>query len=93
MYPIGPGDEPTARELRKRIDTPINILASPGAAPLEVLETIGINRVSFGPFVFRSCLKKFIEISDTLRSKGDYSCFADGLSRAETEEYLMDGSE
>ena len=59
IYPIGPGDLETVRILRSRIASPINILATPAAEPLTVLEEIGINRVSFGPFIFRSCLKKF----------------------------------
>ena len=48
IYPIGPGDEHTVRVLRARIELPINILVTPSAAPLKVLETIGVNRVSFG---------------------------------------------
>jgi 2-methylisocitrate lyase-like PEP mutase family enzyme len=93
IYPIGPGDEKTVRMLRARIDAPINILVTPSAEPLSVLEAIGVNRVSFGPFVFRSCLRKFVEIADTLMSNGAYSCFSDMLSRAEASEYLLDGPE
>ena len=93
IYPIGPGDEETARVLRARIELPINILVTPTAAPLKVLETIGVNRVSFGPFVFRSCLRKFIDIAETLLNQGDCSCFSDMLSKAETAEYLIDGNE
>ena len=93
IYPIGPGDEETTRVLRARIELPINILVTPSAAPLNVLETIGVNRVSFGPFVFRSCLRKFIDITDTLLNQGDYSCFSDMWSKAETAEYLTDGNE
>jgi 2-methylisocitrate lyase-like PEP mutase family enzyme len=93
IYPIGPGDEETARVLRARIELPINILVTPTAAPLKVLETIGVNRVSFGPFLFRSCLRKFIDIAETLLNQGDCSCISDMLSKAETAEYLIDGNE
>jgi 2-methylisocitrate lyase-like PEP mutase family enzyme len=93
IYPIGPGDEPTVRALRARIAGPINILATPGATPLAVLREIGVNRVSFGPFLFRSCLRKFIDIADDLSTTGDYTRFADMLSRAETYEFLVDGRE
>jgi 2-methylisocitrate lyase-like PEP mutase family enzyme len=93
VYPIGPGDEGTVRVLRARIDSPINILASPVAAPIEVLQAIGIDRVSFGPFVFRSCLKKFIDITQTLKNNGGYACFSDMLSKEEAAEYLPDGNE
>jgi 2-methylisocitrate lyase-like PEP mutase family enzyme len=89
IYPIGPGDEATVRTLRNRIESPINILASATAAPLSVLRQIGINRVSFGPFVFRSCLRKFVEIAESLRNNGDYASLSDAMSRTEIAEYLL----
>ena len=93
IYPIGPGDLETAAALRAGIELPINILVTPLAAPLKALETIGVNRVSFGPFVFRACLRKFVDIAETLLNQGDSSCFSDMLSEAETDEYLPDGNE
>ncbi len=93
IYPIGPGDLETAAALRAGIELPINILITPSAAPLKALETIGVNRVSFGPFVFRACLRKFVDIAETLLNQGDSSCFSDMLSQAETDEYLPDGNE
>lgn len=93
IYPIGPGDLETAAVLRAGIELPINILVTPSAASLKALETIGVNRVSFGPFVFRACLRKFVDIAETLLNQGDSSCFSDMLSEAETDEYLPDGNE
>jgi len=93
IYPIGPGDLETTETLRAGIELPINILVTPSAAPLKALETIGVNRVSFGPFVFRACLRKFVDIAETLLNQGDSSCFSDMLSEAETDEYLPDGNE
>src|SRR5262245_48747702 len=89
IYPIGPGDEATVRKLRERIVSPINILGSPTAAPLPVLREIGINRVSFGPYVFRSCLRKFVDIVEGLRTDGDYASLSDLMSPAEVAEYLL----
>lgn len=89
IYPMGPGDEATVRTLRDRIESPINILATPNAAPLSVLQDIGVNRVSFGPFLFRSCLRKFVDIADILLTTGDYTCFSDMMSRTEVGEYLI----
>src|SRR5262245_39241602 len=88
IYPIGPGDEATARMLRDRIESPINILGSPTAAPLPVLREIGINRVSFGPFVFRSYLSKFVDIVEGLGSNGDYASIGNLMSRDEVSEFL-----
>lgn len=93
IYPIGPGDEATVRMLRDRIESPINILGGPTAAPLSVLREIGINRVSFGPFVFRSCLRKFVDIIEGLSANGDYAGLGDLMSRAEVSEYLRSGHE
>jgi 2-methylisocitrate lyase-like PEP mutase family enzyme len=93
IYPIGPGDEATARMLRDQIESPINILGAPTAAPLPVLREIGINRVSFGPFVFRSCLRKFVDIVEGLGADGDYSSLGNLMSRDEVSEYLRSGHE
>ncbi|MCZ6669787.1 MAG: isocitrate lyase/phosphoenolpyruvate mutase family protein [Acidobacteria bacterium] len=93
IYPIGPGDEETVRALRNRIESPINILATPGAASLSFMRKVGVNRVSFGPFVFRSCLKRFADIAADLKNLEDCSFFNDMLSSAETGEYLIAGHE
>lgn len=93
VYPLGPGDEKTVRVLRARIASPINILGSANAAPLSVLESIGVNRVSFGPFVHRALLRKFVEITDALMNQKDASGMKDMLSRREVGEYLIDGPE
>lgn len=93
IYPMGPGDEATVRILRTRIQSPLNILATPNAAPLPVLLDIGVNRVSFGPFIYRSCLRRFADIADRLMTTGDCNCFSDMMSRAEVGEYLLGGPE
>jgi 2-methylisocitrate lyase-like PEP mutase family enzyme len=90
IYPVGPGDRETVIELRRRISGPINILATPNAAPLRVLEDIGVNRVSCGPYVFRSCLKKFADIATALQNLQGYECFSGNtMSKADVHEYLI----
>jgi 2-methylisocitrate lyase-like PEP mutase family enzyme len=88
IYPMGPGDEATLRVLRSGIKGPLNVLATPTAAPLPALQRLGVNRVSFGPFIFRSCLRKFSEIAAQLQSTGEYGGFSDMMSRAEVAELL-----
>jgi 2-methylisocitrate lyase-like PEP mutase family enzyme len=88
IYPIGPGDEATIRILRGRIKAPINILASPSAVPLSVLHELGVNRVSFGPFVFRSVLRKFVEIAEAVMANADYSIFGEIMTDAQVGEFL-----
>jgi 2-methylisocitrate lyase-like PEP mutase family enzyme len=90
IYPIGPGDRETLTSLRNRITSPVNVLASAKAEPFRVLKEIGINRVSFGPFIFRSCLKKFVNIADELHRLGNYECFSkDTMTREEANVFLM----
>lgn len=90
IYPIGPGDRETVGELRDRISSPLNILASSGACSLSELRGIGVNRVSFGPFIFRSCLKRFADIAEELGRLGQYGCFGDDmLSGVDVGAYLI----
>ena len=94
IYPIGPGDKETLLHLRKNIELPMNVLVSANAEPLTVLKNIGINRISFGPFVFRSCIQKFIGIADELQAMGNYDCFSSKtLSGAEIQKFLRDERE
>ena len=94
IYPIGPGDPETLTQLRKRISAPINIFASPKAISLKDIHQLGVNRVSFGPQVFRSCLAKFVGIAAELKRLGSYECFAEGsLTGKEVRKFLNSGKE
>ncbi len=89
IYPIGPGDAETLKLLRSRITLPLNALATPDAVSLETMAAIGINRVSFGPFIFRSCLRKFADIADALARSESYECFSrEMMSNSEAATYL-----
>lgn len=94
IYPIGPGDRETLGVLRERITAPLNILASPKALGLTELQRLGINRVSFGPHIFRSCLAKFVGIAEELKRFGNYECFAqNSLPGTEVSNFLILGKE
>ena len=89
VYPIGVLDLETIKTLRKEISSPINILGSHRTVSLKTMQDIGINRVTFGPFVFRSALKKFVNIIDELGRLGSYESFSnDTFSFAEAVEFL-----
>jgi len=75
FYPVGVLSEETVKTLRKEIKSPINILGSAKSVPLKTLQEIGINRVSFGSFIFRSLLKYFSDIADEISSLGSYDSF------------------
>ncbi len=94
LYPIGPGDKETLSILRARISSPINVLASAAAEPLSVIQEIGVNRVSFGPFIFRSCVKKFEGIVSRLNAFESYTCFSEEtMTSDELSAYLTSVAE
>jgi 2-methylisocitrate lyase-like PEP mutase family enzyme len=66
---------------------------TPDATPLSQLEAIGINRVSFGPYVFRACLRTFIDITQAVISDKDHAGIRNMLSMGEVAEYLHDDAE
>lgn len=89
VYPIGITDRDMLVRLRKGIASPINVLATDKSESLKTLRKIGINRVSFGPLIFRSCMKKFVNIIDELYDLGSYECFSkDTLPRESALKYL-----
>jgi len=94
VYPIGPGDHETLSALRSGIVGPINALATTSAISLPQMEAIGIGRVSFGPFIFRSCLHKFAGIVDALQNSGGYECFGqEMMSHDDTAAFLSSSHE
>jgi 2-methylisocitrate lyase-like PEP mutase family enzyme len=94
VYPVGVLDLETIATLRKEINSPINILGSHRTIPLITMQKIGINRVTFGPFLFRSALKKFVNIIEDLGSLGNYATFSDDTySYAEALQFLREENE
>jgi 2-methylisocitrate lyase-like PEP mutase family enzyme len=94
IYPIGPGDRATVSLLRARIRHPINILAHARAMSLAEMQEIGIDRVSFGPGLFRSGLQRFADSVARLAALGPYDAVANDLMpRDEVQRYLMGGPE
>ena len=88
-YPIGRGDKEMLAILRKRISAPINVLATAKTANLKELQELGINRVSFGPYIFRSLLAKMSAMQDEILNMGGYEIVMDGLwSGNDVKKYL-----
>lgn len=91
FYPVGVLDLETIKALRKEIKAPINILGSAKSVPLKTLQETGINRVSFGPFIFRSLLKRFSDIVDDISESGSYESFGiNTFSFDEVQKFLRD---
>lgn len=94
VYPVGRGDKETLQILRKRISAPINVLATAKTASLKEMQELGINRVSFGPYLFRSLLAKLSEMQDEILNMGGYDIVMNGiLSGSDMKKYLLEGRE
>lgn len=94
VYPVGRGDEETLRILRKRISAPINVLATAKTVSLKTLQELGINRVSFGPYLFRSLLAKMSAMQDELLGMGSYDIVMNGIwPGGDVKRYLIEGKE
>ena len=94
IYPIGAGDKETLKVLRQRINAPINVLASAKTASLKELQEIGINRVSFGPYIFRSLLAKESAMYEEINNLGSYDIVTNGIfTGSDVQKYLMTGKE
>jgi len=94
VYPVGRGDRETLTLLRKRINAPINVLATPKTIRLDELQAAGINRVSFGPYLFRSLLAKLSAMQDEILQMGGYDIVMNGLwSSRDVKKYLSEGKE
>ena len=94
VYPVGRGDEETLKILRKRISAPINVLATAKAASLKKLQELGINRVSFGPYIFRSLLAKTAAMVDAIKNLDGYGIVMDGIFTGnDVKPFLANGPE
>jgi len=94
VYPVGRGDKETLAILRKRISAPINVLATAKTTSLKELQEMGINRVSFGPYIFRSLLAKMSAMQDEILNMGEYGIVMDGIwTGGEVKKYLIEGKE
>ena len=93
-YPVGRGDKETLKILRKRISAPINVLATAKTASLKELQELGINRVSFGPYIFRSLLAKMSAMQDEILNMGSYDIVMNGIwSGSDVSKYVIKGKE
>ena len=94
VYPVGRGNKETLAILRKRISAPINVLATAKTTSLKELQEMGINRVSFGPYIFRSLLAKMSAMQDEILNMGEYGIVMDGIwTGGEVKKYLIEGKE
>jgi hypothetical protein len=60
VYPIALREEDALRAFLSEVDSPVNVVRLPtGTPPLAELAALGVARVSWGPFLFRSAMARF----------------------------------
>ncbi len=59
-------------QLVSSINVPINILAIPGIPPFNVLEKIGVARVSLGPGFLKTAIKSMKDLAEDLLQQNGY---------------------
>lgn len=94
IYPIGCADKETLITLRQRIPAPLNVLAAAQAPHLKELQEIGVNRVSFGPYIFRALLARMSALFDEIQEFGNYERALNWRwSGADVQPFLHTGKE
>jgi 2-methylisocitrate lyase-like PEP mutase family enzyme len=62
VYPIALWEDDALRAFLSEVDSPVNVVRLPtGTPPLAALAALGVARVSWGPFLFRSAMARFDE--------------------------------
>ncbi len=94
VFPVGIESIDTLKCIRVAVSAPINALVLPEKLTISDMKGLGINRLSYGPFIFRTLLKQFTEIVDELNELGSTNKL-DGnmLSYEKTQHYLCAFSE
>ncbi|MGY5451448.1 isocitrate lyase/PEP mutase family protein [Agarivorans sp. MS3-6] len=94
VFPIGIDDIDILKHIRHIISAPINALILPEKMTISEMEGLGINRFSYGPFIFRALLKQFTELIDELAEFGSSEGLKGNmLSYEEVQKYLRGASE
>ena len=78
FFPVGVYDSETISEIVKRVNYPINILATTNVPPIPELRRLGVRRVSVGSGPQRATLGLTQRIARELREKGTYSSMLEG---------------
>jgi len=78
LFAPGVKDEETISELVRGISGPLNILATVGTPRLNVLQGLGVTRVSLGSGPMRAALGFVARMSSQLREEGSFDLMTEG---------------
>jgi 2-methylisocitrate lyase-like PEP mutase family enzyme len=85
FFPIALKNEESIKDLVKSIQMPVNILTIPGIPSLEILEKIGVARVSLGPSFLKIAIQAMKNLATDLQSKNGLSTI---IENEVTTDYL-----
>ena len=88
VFVPGVTDPKLIGEIVRRLDCPVNVLASPGGPPVGELARLGVARVSLGSGAMRAAITLFEKIGEELRTRGTYSALDGALSYASVNELM-----
>ena len=83
VFVPGGSDAPTIRRLAGAVGAPLNVLAGPGAPTIAELRTLGVARVSVGPWLARSVLAHVRRATAELLGAGTYESLRSDVTSAE----------
>lgn len=72
LYAPGLSDRQDIRDVVEALDRPVNVLARPGAPPVNELAELGVARVSVGGAFAFAALGSLVEAASELRDQGTY---------------------
>lgn len=78
FFPVGAIDSETISEIVRRVNYPVNILATKDVPPIAELRRLGVRRVSIGSGPQRATLGLVQRIANELREKGTYQNMLEG---------------
>ena len=78
LFAPGVKDAETIAQLARRVDGPLNILATVGTPPVAELQRLGVARISVGSGPMRATLGFLDRMARQLREQGVFSLMTDG---------------
>lgn len=92
VYPMGLVDESSISKFVSVLDHPVNVMVRKGLPSVDVLERIGVARVSFGPSASYAAMGLLKRVAEEVMSKGTYTLLTeDAISYTELNNLALPG--
>jgi 2-methylisocitrate lyase-like PEP mutase family enzyme len=91
LYAPGPARPEDIRELVGAVDRPVNVLARPGAPPVDELAALGVSRISVGGAFAFAALGAVVEAARELSAEGTYAFLERARAGAQAARAAFEG--